>query len=70
MCIMSPFSPFCISHRDSNGIVFKNLYFETHFQKFALSGPQTAIIMYMNGQNMNVCFFLLVKTVLRKQQFS
>ncbi len=30
-------------HRDNNGIVFKNLHFESRFQKFAFLGCQNAV---------------------------
>ncbi len=30
---------------DEKIIIFKNLHFETHFQKFAFSGPQNLIVM-------------------------
>ncbi len=32
-------------NRDNIGIVFKNLHFETHFQKFAFSDPQNATVV-------------------------
>lgn len=32
-------SCFCSLNEDDNGIDFNNVHFETHFQKFAFSGP-------------------------------
>jgi len=32
-------SRFSSLHAGDNGIIFKNVHFETHFQKFAFSGP-------------------------------
>ncbi len=37
-----------------NSIIF--LHFKTHFQKFVFSGPQNAVVMYMNSQNPNKLF--------------
>ncbi len=37
------FTNFCSLHRDDNGIIEKNLYFETCFQKFAFSAIQDAV---------------------------
>lgn len=34
----------CLQEYD-NGIVFKELYFETRFHKFAFSGPQNTVVM-------------------------
>lgn len=36
---------FCSLHKGNNGIVFKNLYFETRFQNFEFSGPQKAAVV-------------------------
>lgn len=36
---------FCSLHGDGNSIDFKNLHCETHFHKFAFSGPQSVIIV-------------------------
>ncbi len=33
------------SHKDGNGIVFKNVRFENRFQKFVFSGFQIDIVM-------------------------
>ncbi len=49
--ITSPFSQICVFVVYNKGIVFKNMHFETHFQKFAFSGQQKATVMKMNGQN-------------------
>lgn len=36
-------SRFCSLHKDHNGIAFKNLHFEAHFQKIEFSSPKTPL---------------------------
>ncbi len=36
---------FCSLHRGNKNIIFKNLNFETRFQKLAFSGPQNTIVV-------------------------
>ncbi len=42
---------FCCLHENDNGMLTKNLLFEAHFQKFAISGPKikfSCIFMLIN----------------------
>ncbi len=41
--MFSQMAVFVVYMKTINGIVFKTMHFETHFQKFAYSGPQNIV---------------------------
>ncbi len=47
---IAAFTHLCFCCVYNKKIVFKNAYFETHFQKIAFSGQQNTTVMKMNGQ--------------------